>query len=210
MLRYVVIILVLFGLVSCGDFSSDRGNSTEYREGEILVKFRAGISEAGRFASHSRIGAERIDRIGTEAIDQIRLPEGVSVEQAVRIYQEDPDIQYAEPNYLIKASVIPDDTFFNQLWGLDNTGQAIEGISGTPDADIDAPEAWNLVNDSSTVIVAIADTGVDEDHPDISGNLIEGYDFVDNDTTPEDLNGHGTHLAGTIGAIGNNARGIPE
>ena len=208
MLRFIVITLLLCGLISCGDLSPDRGDATAYREGEMLVKFRAGLPEEGRFASHSRIGAERIDKVGTRAIDRIKLPEGVSVEQAVQMYKEDPDIEYAEPNYLIKASVIPNDTFFNQLWGLDNTGQIIEGISGTPDADIDAPEAWDFVNDASSVIVAIADTGVDEDHPDISGNLIEGYDFINGDTEPEDENGHGTHLAGTIGAIGNNAKGV--
>jgi len=208
MLRYIVIAILISGLISCGDLSSDRGASTAYREGEVLVKFRAGMSDAGRSAAHSRIGAERIDRIGTEAIDRIRLPEGVSVEQAVQMYQEDPAIEFAEPNYIIRASVIPDDTFFNQLWGLENTGQSIEGISGTSDADIDAPEAWDIVNDASSVIVAIADTGVDRDHPDITGNLLEGYDFINGDTEPEDDNGHGTHLAGTIGALGNNARGI--
>jgi subtilisin family serine protease len=108
----------------------------------------------------------------------------------------------------VKASAIPDDTRFNELWGLHNTGQTVNGLTGTTDADIDAPEAWDIVKGSSTVIVAVIDSGVDGNHPDISGNLMAGYDFIDNDNDPEDLNGHGTHVAGIIGAVGNNSRGV--
>ena len=79
--------------------------------------------------------------------------------------------------------------------------------AGKAGADINAPEAWDILQGSS-VIVAVIDSGIDSNHPDIAANLIAGYDFVENDNIPNDLNGHGTHVAGIIGAVGNNATGI--
>ena len=96
------------------------------------------------------------------------------------------------------------DPSFGILWGLHNTGQS----GGTVDADIDAPEAWSLTTGSSSVIVAVVDTGVDYSHPDLAANMIAGYDTRNNDNNPMDDNGHGTHCAGTIGAVGNNGVGV--
>ncbi len=141
-------------------------------------------------------------------------------------YQQEPDVVYAEPNYVVTNALIPGETSFSKLWGLHNTGQT----GGTPDADIDAPEAWDLCTGSEGVIIAVIDTGVDYNHPDLAGNIwtnpgeiagngidddhngyiddIHGWDFYFNDNNPFDDNGHGTHCAGTIGAIGNNGKGI--
>src|SRR5262249_48878129 len=115
---------------------------------------------------------------------------------------------------------------FSSLWGLHNTGQT----GGTPDADIDAPEAWDVTTGSSSVVVAVIDTGVDYTHPDLAANIwtnagevpgngvdddhngyvddVHGYDFVNNDGDPMDDHFHGTHVAGTIGAVGNNGTGV--
>src|SRR5207249_11757811 len=97
------------------------------------------------------------------------------------------------------------------LWGLHNTGQA----GGTVDADIDAPEGWNIIHDAPTIVVASIDSGADYTHPDLSANIYRdsfgdpiGWDFVNGDGDPMDDNGHGTHTAGTIGAKGNNALGV--
>ena len=98
----------------------------------------------------------------------------------------------------------PNDPYYSYLWGLHNTGQT----GGTADADIDAPEAWAVSTGSSSVIVAVVDTGVDYTHPDLAANCVSGYDFINNDADPMDDNGHGTHCAGTIGAVGNNGIGV--
>ncbi len=102
------------------------------------------------------------------------------------------------------SSVKPNDPYFTKLYGLHNTGQT----GGTSDADIDAPEAWAITRGSPAVRVAVIDTGVDYNHPDLKANCIAGYDYANNDADPMDDNGHGTHVAGTIAAIGNNAIGV--
>jgi subtilisin family serine protease len=106
----------------------------------------------------------------------------------------------ADPDFM------PNDPYFTSggLWGLHNTGQS----GGKVDADIDAPEAWGINRGSSTVIVAVLDSGVDLDHPDFSGRLTSGWDFVNNDNNPNDDQGHGTHVAGTVAARGNNSLGV--
>ena len=140
-----------------------------------------------------------------------------------------PLIRYAEPDFIVNANVLPNDPGFTNLWGLDNTGQS----SGLADADIDAPEAWQITTGSDAVKVAVIDTGIDASfttaHPDLQANLwinpdetvngldddgngyiddVRGWDFVNNDALPQDDHGHGTHCAGTIGAVGNNGIGV--
>lgn len=102
------------------------------------------------------------------------------------------------------ADTFPDDPSFGSLYGLHNTGQS----SGTPDADIDAPEAWSVSTGSYDVVVAEIDTGIQADHPDLTGRVVSGWNTYDNNASTADLHGHGTHVAGTIGAIGNNGVGV--
>ncbi|PKL61210.1 MAG: hypothetical protein CVV31_12595 [Methanomicrobiales archaeon HGW-Methanomicrobiales-2] len=128
------------------------------------------------------------------------------------------------------AGRIPNDPEFGKLWGLHNTGQTINGRTGTTDADIDAPEAWSITTGSRDVIVAVIDSGVMYTHPDLAANIwtnpgevpdngfdddnngyiddVYGWDFYDADNDPGDFNGHGTHCAGTIAAAGNNSLGV--
>lgn len=136
-------------------------------------------------------------------------------------------ILYAEPDYVAHASIEPDDTSFGTLWGMNNTGQS----RGTEDADIDAPEAWELHTGSRTVRVGVIDTGIDFTHPELSANIgsnaaeasgtpgidddgngyiddIRGWDFANDDNNPIDDHNHGTHVSGTIGALGNNGAGV--
>lgn len=102
------------------------------------------------------------------------------------------------------GSSFSNDPYASYLWGLHNTGQS----GGTADADIDAPEAWSVTKGSSDVIVGVVDTGVDYNHPDLSANMIGGYNAITGSNNPMDDHGHGTHCAGTIGAVGNNGIGV--
>jgi subtilisin family serine protease len=205
--RFFVLISIVFSLISCGGNIAGKGTPSAYKEGEIIVKFKPGVREKQKYSAHNAVSAKLIKEIGYEGFERVRLPRGISVEAAIRAYRENPDIEYAEPNYIVRAAAIPDDKRFNEQWDLLNTGQAINGSIGTAGADIDAADAWNLIKGSS-VVVAVIDSGIDHYHPDLSGNLIAGYDFVDNDNDPDDLNGHGTHVAGIIGAVGNNSLGV--
>ena len=132
----------------------------------------------------------------------------------------------AERDYLVFPTLFPDDTSFPSLWGMHNTGQT----GGLTDADIDAPEAWEITTGSREVLVGVIDTGLDRAHPDLTANAwtnpgeiagngqdddgngfaddVHGWDFFSNDNNPTDEDDHGTHCAGTIGGVGNNRAGV--
>jgi serine protease len=148
------------------------------------------------------------------------LPQGASVQNAIRSYLKNPEVLYTEPNYIRTVEGFPNDPQFASQWGLHNTGQP----GGTADADIDAPEAWDLTAGSDDVIVAIIDTSVDYTHPDLAPNMFhniadcnqngiddDGNGYIDDcyginpvagNSDLMDNNRHGTHVAGIIGAAG--------
>ncbi|MBW2175006.1 MAG: S8 family serine peptidase, partial [Deltaproteobacteria bacterium] len=198
----------------------------EYVPGELLLKIKGETPRTTVDALHSAAKAQETRRIGPSGVERIKLPSDASVEEAISFYETDPNVEYAEPNYFIYFTGIPNDPDFAELWGLHNTGG-----SGTADADIDAPEAWDITTGSNDVIIAVTDSGVAHLHPEINPNRwvnteelngtggvddddngyiddIYGWDFWGNDGNPEDLNSHGTHVAGTIAAQGNNGEGI--
>jgi subtilisin family serine protease len=162
----------------------------------------------------------------------VKLDKRATLETAMEQFQRNPAVLYVEPNYRFHisrqsaAQIIPDDFEFPRMWGLNNTGQT----NGKENADIDAPEAWTLTTGDKRVKVAVIDTGVDYYHPDLAENIwlnqgeipgngidddgngyvddVHGYDFVSDDSDPMDDNNHGTHVAGIIGAVGNNKIGV--
>jgi subtilisin family serine protease len=186
--------------------------------GELIVRFRSGAGLAARSAALLTVGVRRVDGLGLDGLERVRLAAGVSVEEAVAELADDPRVLYAEPNYVSRISALPDDPLFGQLWALSNPS----------DHDIDAPSAWDVTTGSASVVVAVIDTGVAYGHPDLNDNMwvnddppgggdedgngyvddTLGWDFVEDDRAPLDFNGHGTHVAGTIGAEGNNGRGV--
>jgi len=122
-----------------------------------------------------------------------------------------PLVEEVSFNYKMKAFVTPNDTYYDTQWALNNTGQAISyggNTVGTPGADIDAERAWDLTTGSSDVIIAILDTGIDLDHPDLQSGIVGGYDFVNNDSNANDGNMHGTACASIAAGQTNNLIGV--
>ena len=234
----------------------------QFVSGELLVKFTSAVdtvrlNENGDIAtgvtaidtlfSNKKSTISSVEPVFKNTYDKssslsnvykIVLPEANDEDLSALITElkKNPDVVYAERNGIAQAAEIPNDPSFNQLWGLQNTGQT----GGTPDADIDATEAWDLWTGDNATIIAITDTGVDYTHPDLAEKMwinpgedinhngvvdpedfngvdddgngfiddVRGWDFVYGDNNPNDVYGHGTHCSGTTAAIANNGVGI--
>jgi subtilisin family serine protease len=229
--RLVLAGAALLALGAAGLWAAD---VPDYVPGEVLVKFRPEVSEYSITAILTTAGATQADLLGSGADPwsqtmrqwrHVVLENGVDAVEARDRLARLPEVEHAELNYVVRTQAMPKDESFSSLWGLNNTG-----TSGRADADIDAPEAWDFETGSDTVVVAIIDTGVDYKHPDLIGNMwrntgeipgngidddgngyvddVVGYDFVNHDGDPWDDHSHGTHVAGTIGAVGNNGVGV--
>jgi thermitase len=130
---------------------------------------------------------------GLNRIYKLKLDEKADLAQAIKAFKSSPYVEYAEPNYTVHVFITPNDSYWNSQWGM---------------TKIEAPAAWDITTGSSSVTIAIVDTGIDLFHPDLSGKLVSGYDFVNNDNTPQDDHGHGTHVAGIAAAKTNNGTGV--
>ena len=205
---------------------SKETRKAKFKEGELLVKFKPSASNSHREKLHAKHGSRVVKEFKAKRINHIKLKPGLGVEEAVTLYSSETDVEYAEPNYFVTALNTPNDPSFGALWGLQNTGQT----GGTSGADISAPGAWDITTGSNDVVVAILDTGVDYTHLDLAANMwvnpgetagngidddgngyaddVHGVDTYTHDSDPVDDNGHGTHVAGIIGAAGNNGIGV--
>ena len=185
-------------------------------ENKLTKKEKHILKRQKRAPKNAKIPA--LDRIFKLTVE----PEpGRSLLDIIAEYRKDADVEYAQLNYILKMFSPPNDEYYGEQWALNNTGQT----GGTSDADIDAPEAWDLSGGTNNVVVAVIDTGVDYNHRDISSQMwtnsgeiaddnidnddngyiddIYGYDFYNVDSDPSDDDGHGTHCAGIIGAAAN-------
>ena len=198
---------------------------TDYTDSEILVRFKdhveveslnlwSGADLPGQQSSVLNAPLGEGFQSDSQLWEMPVLP-GQSVEEMVHYYNSLDLVDFAEPNYRMQSAAIPNDQFYGVLWGMQ---------------DINAESAWDTRTDSSSIIVGVIDSGVEYDHPDlinnvwtnsgeVAGNGIDddgngyiddfyGYDFDNDDADPRDDNGHGTHVAGTIGASGNNSIGV--
>ena len=177
--------------------------------GELLIRFRPGVgAQRGRQIAAAE-NATRSRRIPAIAVDVLRLPPGLSVQQAVKRFCRHPEVEYAEPNYILSALVVDDPGLSNQ-WAPQR---------------IAAPAAWTVTTGDPAVIIAVVDSGVDYRHgelapnmwvnaDEIAGNGVDddnngyaddrmGWDFISSDADPFDDYGHGTHVAGIAAAVDN-------
>jgi subtilisin family serine protease len=218
--------------------------TTDFISDRVIVKLRPGASASEITNLQAQIGVTKVTTASQFGIDIWEIPPG-KVEETISAYSNDPRFEYIEPDYTITLEDVektspteenlatitpqittPNDPGYPQLWGLNNTGQS----GGTPDADIDAPEAWDIQRGNPNQVIGVIDTGVDYNHPDLVGNIwtnpgetagdgidndrngyiddVRGWDFAYNDNNPSDVYGHGTHVAGTIASKGNNNVGV--
>ena len=214
----------------------NRKSIIPYAEGELLVKFVRGVNanSVNRIAGSRGMRIQkRFELLSRRTGNEIVLMKSSgTTEQMILALKNHPSVAAISPNYRRQLDATPNDARYSELWGLHNTGQT----GGVSDADIDAPEAWNTTTGSRNVVVAVIDTGIAYPHPDLATNIWineaeasgrpltddDGNGYIDDiygidaagdlgvipDMDPMDGFGHGTHCAGTIGAVGDNSLGI--
>ncbi len=215
-----------------GQLDPGRGASAApHHPSRLLVRFKPAVTREARQAAHQ---AAQVKEVLQEyhVVDGLQLVEVAEdrLSAALAAYQNHPAVRYAEPDYLVYADVIPNDANFGELWGMLNTGQTVYEDPGTPGADIRATEGWDIWTGDPNFRIAVIDTGVNYNHPDLQANIwtnpdevpgngidddgngyvddIHGYDFYNEDGDPKDDGNHGSHVSGTIGAVGNNSTGV--
>ena len=169
--RLLWLILCVFSL----GIEDPAGADPSFLSNEILVVFRAGTSRQAMNQLHSKVGGSETQQFRLGDVRRIRLPDRLSVEDAIALYQKDPNVLYAEPNYIRRPFVtIPNDPGFSGQWHLDK---------------IDAPRAWDIENTSPTILIAMIDSGVDYTHPDLDENIWTNSGDVPGDGLDNDGNG---------------------
>jgi len=246
----VCMMMVVFALNAMGTYNKIETSKTNlfnnnisqnFAPGQLIVKikkdttFSHSVQLIDLSKKHQVYDFEKMfSGFGDTILDNIYLlhvPIDSDIISIVQDYILCPDVIYAEPNWIASLHSIPNDVNFSNQWYLHNTGQLIYGnIYGTYDADIDAPEAWDLEIGNSDVAIAIIDSGIDYTHPDLAGKIwnntdeipnngidddgngyiddIRGWNFANDTNDPIDEFGHGTFCAGLAGAVTNNGIGI--
>ena len=220
---FVLFVLLVLDIRSNSQYAAEPSAPVpEHVSDEVIVRFREGVDESRKDLARFRVSGNRKKIFKTvRGLEVIKLPRNISVQEAIAIYEQDPNVLYAEPNYKLRLTAkpeltaTPNDPSFGSLYGL---------------TKINAPAAWNITTGSSNAVVAVIDTGIDYTHPDLAANMFHntadcnsdgidndgngyiddcfGIDVANGDSDPMDDHYHGTHVAGTIGAVGNNAIGI--
>jgi subtilisin family serine protease len=226
---------LIIGLTAAASIAAPR--MPEYVEGEAIVSFKPSVDVGSARTALSRrsIALTKHFAFLSEKhhrnMGLVRMP-GRTTAELVAELKKDPLVATAEPNYIRRFSIhLPNDFRFSELWGLRNTGQTVNGFSGASGDDIKFSEAWSLARSpGSNVVVAIIDSGVDYTHPELVDNIwvnpgespingadddangyiddYHGWDFANEVFDPTDSGYHGTHVAGTVAAAGNNQIGV--
>src|SRR5712691_914656 len=175
-----------------------------FRADTVLVGFQAGTAPVSEQAIVQAVGATDTEMIGAET-HVLQVAPG-TVPATIALLNVYPEVRYAEPDYDVHADQTPNDPMYNQLWGM---------------PDIQADQAWDTTAGTASVVVGVVDTGVDYTHPDLAANIwtndgtvnhcpagTHGYNVLLKSCDPMDVHNHGTHVSGTIGAVGNNGIGV--
>lgn len=202
-IRPVLALLILLGLLAGGVWPvaaqqvplppNPSVPPDAFKAGEVLVRFRTGISIASAGIVMEPYDAMYVQTLYGSETELWHVPEGSEL-ATVESLNANPQVEYAEPNYRVYAfDTVPNDPSFDKQWAH---------------ATMRSPAAWDITTGKRSVTIAILDTGIDEAHPDLVGKILPGYDYIDNDSNPHDLNGHGTHVAGIAAAVTNNGVGV--
>src|SRR5262245_41689848 len=160
--------------------------------GRILIKPKQTSSEVAISSALAAQGAAQIGNIQKINVRIARVPDA-KLDTVLAALRRNPNIEFAEPDYLFEPSMVPNDTYYSLAWHLPK---------------VNATAAWDTTTGSDTITIAILDSGIDSSHPDLAGRIVTGYNFYDGNTNLTDVTGHGTAVAGTAVANGNNGVGI--
>jgi subtilisin family serine protease len=164
--------------------SYTEGSREEYASDRIIVKLEEGSTRSDLEDLNQQNDASTEKDLPRSNVNVVELPQDLPVEEAVETYEASPDVEYAEPDYILKPSqtISANDSYYSSLYGLNNSGQN----GGTADADVDAPEAWNTTTGDTGTIVAVIDEGVDTNHPDLRNNIWSNPGEYGTDSTGKD------------------------
>lgn len=171
---------------------SEPDSQVEFKPGEVLVRFEAEASSVQVEAALEVSGATYVRDLYGSDTQLWQVPEGQELATVGKL-NADPSVEYAQPNYRYDAFGTPNDPYFGNQWAH---------------SKMQSSAAWDISTGSASISIAILDTGIDEAHPDLSTKIVTGWDFVDNDSNPHDLHGHGTHVAGIAAAATDNGKGV--
>ncbi|MEW6126768.1 MAG: S8 family serine peptidase, partial [Acidobacteriota bacterium] len=218
----LLLILSLLSLMQSVSFAgwqrtTDSKSNKNYIEGELLVRFKDTATAQATRNVNATVGATVLHSyehvIGKW--QHLKLPEGMTTDAGLATYRSFPEVEMVQPNFIYRVDVTPNDPQFGSMYGM---------------TKISAPTAWDTTTGGTSIIVADIDTGTDYNHQDLAANMWHnpgeipgnnidddqngfidddvGYDFYNNDPSPLDGHGHGTHTSGTIAAVGNNGVGV--
>lgn len=217
-------------LVTSGAFA--KGPAVESVPGEYLVQLKQPVKTSKLSTMANILGGQVLRVMPQQNILVIKRSEIENAQAVAKTLSALPQVAVAEPNYIYRINKTPNDPDLSKLWGIKNVGQEDSSKSiGVEGVDVGAEQAWDIQTGSDQVVVAVIDTGLDYTHEDLKENAwtneaeangkdgvdddnngyiddIHGYDFVNNDGDPMDDHGHGSHCSGTIGAKGDDGKGI--